>query len=838
MTHDPLKPEQTAIPKLAIRLFYWIVLILSIVFIFAELTYGQSDDTPVGSIHGTVVEVGTREPIAAANVLLPGTTRGAATDLNGSFQIDHLEPGTYSLRISALGYESTTIYDIPVTPGRSRSLEIRLHPSAVVGEEVTVTVDRFLPSTPELPTSARNLRYEEVRRAPGGLEDVQRTVQALPGVVTSNDQDNAVIVRGGAPDENLTIIDGIEVENTNHLTIGEDVKGNGGPINALSTEFLQDVTFASGGFSARYGDRLSSVLVLDLRDGNRERYAGAADLNMAGAGGYVEGPLSGGKGSFLVTAHRAYLNLLPPEDFGVQSWPSYWNGQAKLTWDITPRHHLAVNTLFLEDDADDRAQPEDDTDGEWQGMTLHTRRMMTGARLRSVWGSGFSDVVVARSTAMSEWQFIANETDQAGVVHSRTTTRSRRAVTQDQLHLHWNGTLRQQDQWAAGLSLKPLSYEYDFYTEGDTILYDDDVLGGDPDNDPDVFQYDDQHETVDQRGMKIASYLQYTWRPIAAVTLTGGGRLDAFDYADQATLAPRFSLSWSFRPRWALSFAYGHYYQAHDPSVYMNQAGRRLNKTLPYARADQVVAGLSFQPRSSSLVTFEAFHKDYTNLLVREEEVIREQTGNRMFQSDRWLTDGSKQAWGLELFAQQKLADRWYGTLSYSYGSAEADDPAYGEYASDFDYRHVGTASLGYKTSLITHKGYRSFVTRPWGWWLYVLPINGDEVTFSSRYRLMSGRPFTPQIWYGEGEASPEPIYEGHWEEGVHNSARYPTYSRWDIRADSKHYYGRSALIYYLEIQNIDDHINVADYIYKEDGIRETALQFRQFWVLGIRYEF
>ncbi|MCB2199545.1 TonB-dependent receptor [bacterium] len=838
MTHSPLNPTKSPVPKLGIRIFYWIILILSILFVLAELSFGQSDESHLGAIRGRVVEQGSLDPVAAANVLVPGTTRGAATDLKGAFQIDHLEPGTYSLRISSLGYEEKTIYDIPVSPGRSRFLEIRLHATAVVGEEVTVTVDRYVPSTPELPTSARNLRYEEVRRAPGGLEDVQRTVQALPGVVTSNDQDNAVIVRGGAPDENLTIIDGIEVENTNHLTIGDEVKGNGGPINALSTEFLQDVTFASGGFSARYGDRLSSVLVLDLREGSRERYAGAADINMAGAGGYAEGPLPGGKGSFLVTAHRAYLNLLPPEDFGVQSWPDYWNGQAKVTWDFSPRHHLAINTLLLEDEVDDREQPSDDEDGKWDGLILHTRRMMTGARLRSVWGNGFSDLVVGRSTAMSEWEFIANETDNAGTVHSRTTTKSRRATTQDQVHLHWNGNLLQHDQWAAGLSLKPFRYEYTFYTEGDSILYNDDVLGGDADNDPDVFQYDDQREKVDETGLKIASYLQFTWRPTRDITLTGGGRLDAFDYAEQVTLAPRFSASWSFRPRWAVSMAYGHYYQSHDPSVYMNKAGQAYNKTLPHARADQIVAGFSYQPRSSSLLTIEAFHKDYTNLLVREEDVVREQTDNRMYQSDRWLKEATKEAWGLELFAQQKLADRWYGTLSYSYGKAEADDPAYGEYPSDFDYRHVATATLGYKTSLITNKGYRSFVTRPWGWWLYVVPINGDEVTFSSRYRLMSGRPHTTQIWYAEGEESPEPIYEGHWEEGAHNSERYPTYSRWDIRADSKHYFGRSALIYYLEIQNIDDHLNVADYIYKENGVRETALQFRQFWVLGIRYEF
>ena len=820
-------------------LLWWVLIAISALLVVFELARGQEiADDPHGAIKGNVLDAATHQPIALANVLVPGTTVGAATDLEGVFLIRNLPPGTYSLQVSAVGYMKETLYELLVTPGRTRTVDVVLKPTVVKGEEVTVTAERYVPSTPDLPTSARNFRYEEVRRAPGGLEDVQRTVQALPGVVNSNDQDNAIIVRGGAPNENLTIIDGIEIENTNHLTIGNDVQGNGGPINALDTEFLQDVTFASGGFSARYGDRLSSVLVLDLREGSRERYAGAADINMAGAGGYVEGPFPGKRGSFLVSAHRAYLSLLPPEDFGVASWPEYWNGQAKLVYDLGDKNKLTVNGLTLEDIADDLAKPSDDTDGQWTGLKLQTRRTMSGARLRTMWGGGFSDVVVARSQAFSEWHYTDNVEQADGSVNTMTTAHTRRVTTQDQLHINWHGRGFGKDQFEAGVSIKPLRYEYDFYVRGDSILYDDGALGNGFDGEPDLFRYPDQREVVDQHGIKTGSYLQYTMHLRDALTFTGGIRYDGFDYAHQHALAPRASLSWGFKPRWSLNLAWGIYYQSHDPSVTMNSADREYNRNLPYSQAIQYVTGLTFQPRTSSLVSVEGFYKDYSHLLVREEDVVRQQTGDQRFTSDRWLAEGTKQAWGIEFFAQQKLATNWYGTLSYSYGMADEIDSAFGTYASDYDYRHVVTASVGYKTNLIVNRAYHNFLTKPWGWWLWVLPLNGDEVTFSSRYRLMSGRPYTHEVWYGDGVASPEPIYEGHWEEQGHNNERYPGYSRWDVRVDSKYFYGHSALIFYVELQNIDDHLNVADYVYKENGVKETALQFRQFYVLGLRYEF
>jgi hypothetical protein len=514
-------------------------------------------------------------------------------------------------------------------------------------------------------------------------------------------------------------------------------------------------------------------------------------------------------------------------------------------YDITPRHILILNGLYMEDVArnDPPSSPDEEDDtadlsGDIDALDLNTSRFLVGGRLRSLWGPGYTELIVGRSYAYNRWNYYSQHWTTETDYTLRKDVANQRTLIRDQFHLHWVGRGIGRDRFSAGFSFKPLTYQRNAFVRGDSILYNDDYLGHDPDSNPDIFYYDDQVEDIDETALQYDTWVQYTWRPTGSIDLTAGLRHDDFDYSEENALGGRASLSWRFLPRWSFNAAWGMYYQAHDPEIYMDEAGREWNRHLPHARADQYIAGLAFKARPSTFFSVEGYFKDYRDLLVSKEDVVREQTGDRRFQSDRWLPEKAKEAWGVEFFAQQKLFQRWYGSLSYSYGKAESTDPAYGTYPSAYDYRHVLTATAGYKTSLVANEGYRDFLNEPWGWWLWLLPINGDEVTFASRYRFMSGRPYTRQVWYEEGEASPEPIYEGHWEDYGHHNARYPAFSRWDVRIDSKHFTDVGAFIVFFEIQNLDDHPNVAEYLYQDDGEVDTVYQFRQLYVLGLRYQF
>ncbi|MFH0883710.1 MAG: TonB-dependent receptor [bacterium] len=811
----------------------------AILFLMPVALFGAGSDNARGSVSGVVIDRATRQPIALANVLAVGTTRGAAADLEGRFQIDGLELGTVTLQASALGYETLLVPEISVLSSRTSQVEFALEPSAIEGEEVVYSVAGRVSVSPDLPTSTRTLRYEEIRRAPGAAEDVQRMVQSLPGVVNQNDQNNEIVVRGGSPWENLTVMDGLEVDNTNHFSFEE---GNGGPVNALNTEFLRDVTFASGGFSARYGDRLSSVLVLDLREGDRERYKGALDLNMAGAGGFVEGPTPGGNGSFLVSAHKSYLDLIQGP-VGLTSIPHYWNAQGKFVQDLSPRHQLTINSLYTDDFIDIESDEEDAFSKGAEAVNYSGRRIIAGGRLRSLWGWGYSDLVAGQTVTWDHARVWQADKIEGQLVKKHTVDTDRR-ITQTQMHLQMNGRGPGRGEWSLGFSLKPMAFKQNLWALGDSLWFDDGVINRDPqgnpivDGEPDLYIYNDRVAKVDDAGLAYGGYTQMTLWFGRMLSMTGGLRMDGLDVSHRAVLDPRFSLAWLFRSEWTLSLAGGVYHQFPTVSVLFGGPDRDRNSQLPPARALQAVAGISFEPTHALRFSAETYIKDYSDLLIGEQAYIRETSGDRTFQSAAYLPWKVKQAWGIEFFAQRRLTGSWYGTASYSYGYGNSSDPAFGDYPASYDIRHAATLVFGVKTSLIRYDWWLSLISKPWGWWLQVLPINGDELTISTRYRYVTGRPYTGNRWYEEGVPSPEPIYQGHWESFGMNDQRYPDYMRWDLRLDDKHFFHSSSLVTYLELQNVLNRGNVAQYIYADHGDINTVYQFRIFFVGGIRYEF
>ena len=814
---------------------YWrpLLSLFFVLHLFHCLVLGEEMEAE-GMLKGVVLNRTTREPIPSANIVLEGENRGAAADLEGHFEIPHLSPGTYHVRASAIGYEPHEISELLVLPGRDRMVEFLLQPSAVVGEEVTVTASKVKSVSSDLPTSARSLRYEEVRRAPGATEDVQRMIQSLPGVAGESDQNNEIVVRGGSPFENLIVLDGIEVENLNHFGYPA---GTGGPISALNPEFLQEVTFASGGFSARYGDKLSSVLDLDLREGSRDAFGGSADFNMAGVGGSLEGPWPGKRGSYLVSYHKSYLDLVN-EAVGLTAIPHYWNAQGKFTYDLSNRHLLSMNALY----ADDSINIEDES-GYSRGaqkVDNQNSKLLLGGRLRSMWGAGYSDLVIARTrnTFMVD-VFKVDSTDAGQRVEWPWVYQEYNETTW-QASLSYTGKARGGDEWSVGGGIKPIRFEREQQVGPDTTVFNDGYLPflGLPDGNPDTLVHTPQEIHRSTTATKTSGFAQYAWRPSNLLTVVGGIRYDGFEFSGQHTFAPRFSLQYLIHSDWRAGLAVGRYYQAQPTIVYSDDANG-ANETLAHSHADQIVASLAWFPVPSTHFTAEAYFKQYGDLLISEEAVVRETTGDYSYNSERYLTDREKQAWGVELFAHRRLSGAWYGTLRYSYGHAKAKDPAYGEFDAPYDFRQVLTGVIGYRTNLSRRPGYKELLEKPViGGMLKVLPINGDELIFSTRYRYISGRPYTNRVWYDEGEVSPRPIYEGHWENVGINNRRYPAYSRWDLRVDNKHYFGGSALTFYMEAQNVLDGGNVSEYAYADGGEIDTVYQFRFFFVGGVKYEF
>ncbi|HEY8470242.1 MAG TPA: TonB-dependent receptor [Longimicrobiales bacterium] len=256
---------------------------------------GAPQEAGSAVIHGFVREAQSGEPIPEAVVSVADGSRRVATDRHGYFSIRRLPPGPQRVLVRALGYApvDTTVIAAPDAP----PIQLLLFPAPLPISGVTATVDPP-PKDPEV--SVEVVTPTEIRSVPAALEaDLFRSIQALPGVIGPNILSSRLLVRGGSADENLFLLDGYPVLYPHHLA---------GAFSAFHVEAVQDAQLWLAAPPARYGGRLSSVLDIQLREGNRRELTGAASLGLVTSSMIVEGPH--GHGAWFVGARRTYLDYL------------------------------------------------------------------------------------------------------------------------------------------------------------------------------------------------------------------------------------------------------------------------------------------------------------------------------------------------------------------------------------------------------------------------------------------------------------------------------------------------------------------------------------------------
>jgi hypothetical protein len=313
-------------------------LLLSANCLFAEGPAAPGE----GLLFGLVGDAKTGRPLAECRVrLLPADT-AVFTDSSGTFSLGGLQPGIYRALFIKAGYEAFEQGNVVVGTGRAEEVQARLQPLEGTVELAEKSArGKARPALGSGNDAAGAFRYgrNDVLRAPGALGDISMFAQGLPGVGRVDDQSTELSVRGGGPDENAFLVDGIPIFNINHF---ENNSKAGGGIGNINTYFLDGVEFQTGAFSARYPDRLSSVMDITFKRGNPRQTSGMLTADVAGMGGLLEGPVPGsdGNGTYGATFRMSALTLLDKAgiiDFG--AIPRYANTHVKVNrkagpWDI------------------------------------------------------------------------------------------------------------------------------------------------------------------------------------------------------------------------------------------------------------------------------------------------------------------------------------------------------------------------------------------------------------------------------------------------------------------------------------------------------------------------
>lgn len=301
-------PDIRAVTAVALQLFrplFVVCLVLLPVVARSTAPIAQ------GTLSGIVTEDVSGEAVIGASVLLyrdslPETPtrpfRGAVTNKFGFYSITSIAPGTYVLVVRSVGYAPFSKSFIVSDTTTSLRLDLRVRAEDVRLGEVTVEGNRQQSATP--PISTVELSPDFVNQMPslGGEKDVFRVLQLLPGVKAASEISSGLYIRGGSPDQNLVLLDGVIVYNPSHL---------GGFLSTFNSDALLDIRLHKGAFPAEYGGRLSSVIDMTMREGTKEKVKGSGGISLISSRLTVEGPIND-DATFMLSGRRMYLDLLMP----------------------------------------------------------------------------------------------------------------------------------------------------------------------------------------------------------------------------------------------------------------------------------------------------------------------------------------------------------------------------------------------------------------------------------------------------------------------------------------------------------------------------------------------
>lgn len=752
-------------------------LLLTLVLLFnVLLAYTQAN----GRLSGRVIDRTTQMPLMGISVSLQGTAIGTTTDSSGSFRFASLLPASYIISFSGVGYQSETRNNIVINAGNETSLTIELEPAIKSLDEVVVRSNRrtAAAATIESPLSVQRLTSEEIKNNPGGNFDISKVIQALPGVgggIGGGGFRNDIIIRGGAPNENVFYLDGIEIPVINHF---QTQGSSGGPQGILNISFIEDVKLSSSAFEARYDNALSSVFQFRQRTGNSDHLQGNVRLSATDLSTTLEGPLSKNKKTtFLASARRSYLQLLfTLIDLPIR--PNYWDFQTRVTHRVNEKTTISFIGLGAIDQFS-FAKLKNTTPEKLYVLNsnpfINQWNYTAGVTLKRLINNGFINMAISRNTFDNDiQQYENNETRLPG----EKTLDYQSRETENKLRIDVN-KYRNGLKWAYGASAQLTEY-------GNTTFS---VIRRElKDNAGNVIQPEESaiFNSPLKNFWRFGGFAQVSQRFFdSRLGISAGVRTDINTFTKGGndpfkTLSPRVSFSYLLAERWTANASIGRYYKIPPYTIlgFANNNGLLVNQASEYLRSDHYVVGIEFLPSRDLRFTAELFYKNYDNVPVSVRNGISLSNLGSDFNvlgNEAVTTNGRGRAFGFEFFAQQKLSDRFFGILSYTYYRSEYSGRDGNYVPSSWDNRHLLSATMGYKL--------------------------GRNWEIGLKFRFQGGAPYTP---FDETASQANFLSRG---QGILdysklNTLRLSSFNSSDIRIDKKWNFRKTTIDLFLDVTN------------------------------------
>ena len=636
-----------------------------------------------GIIKGRVTNGINNEPIGFANILIEGTSIGTTTDIDGYYEISGLDAGLYNVRASFIGFNEVINYEIQVSNAIPSEVNFALEEAIEALEEVIVKASPFR-KTEESPVSLRTIGVAEIQRNPGGNNDISRVIQTLPGVTSTANFRNDLIIRGGAPNENRFYLDDVEVPVINHFATQG---ASGGPVGLINVNFIREVDFYSGAFPANRGNSLSSVFNFKQRDGRNDRIGGRFQVGASDLALNLEGPI-GEKTTFLLSARRSYLQFLF-EALGLPFLPTYNDFQAKLKYKIDKKNELtfiglgAIDQFELNLDANETEEQQFLLD---QLPVAPQWNYTNGLVYKHFTDKGFWTFVLSRNMLNNEAEKYFQNDDSS---EDNLILNYRSQEIENKLRIEHTQRINDY-KINYGLGYEFVKYNNQTFNRIFTSAGEQTV-----------------NFASDINFHKYAAFAQVSRKlNDERLILSFGMRLDANSYSDDMSnpieqFSPRFSLAYALSDRLSLNFNTGIFYQLPPYTVLGYQEENILiNKQndVTFIRNTQVVAGLEWNTTTDARITIEGYYKHYANypFLIRDSITLANLGGDfGVIGNEPVVSTSAGRTYGLELLFQQRLFKGFYGIAAYTLGWSEFEDKNGSFIPSSWDARHILNLTFG-----------------------------------------------------------------------------------------------------------------------------------------------
>ncbi len=780
-----------------------------------------------GKMAGKVLDKDTQKPVPYVTVFIDDKPLGE-TNEEGKYIIKNIPIGTHTVKFARIGFEPKVRANIIIQADRTTVINVQLNQKSIQLKKTVIVAKNYFQKNSDSPVSTKSLDIDEIKTQPAGVYDVQRAIQALPAIVNGTDMQNEIIVRGGNYGENEFVMDNIELANSNHFAWPGT---GGGPVNIISSEFVDNVDFYAGVFPGRYGDKASSVLSITTRDG-ANYFKTKLDIGMAGYGATFEGPIKKDKSAYLLSYHKSFLSLIK-ESFGLTAEPKYQSVFGKETFYLENNSKITLNQVWAYDKINikhNQANTAQTTGYTEFDINAKSGQYTFGGTYKKILKNSFYTLTAYNNSNWWDRKVYEVESNEPLYFSYKyyeyyNALKFSYFLPQTKLGNFEFGTALKVDFANKKVFAKPDTFFIYDPNQSEAVIIDTlkDENGNIVVNKID----EDDKITRNITAIKNAAYVQLE-KKFKFATITANLRYDYMDYNKSFVINPRLTAQFPIGEKMDINFGVGRNYQ--NPN-YETFTANDKNKNLKPKYADQAVLGADYLFAEDIKLTIETYYKSYHDVPVSYSFI----TPDSLDRSSYMVNEGKGFAKGIEFFLQKKVKNNFWGTISYSYSIAQAYDPRDPSektlYDWDFDYRHVFTGILGKKIEFMQfdwydkYRNYLNFLS-------WFVPFLSDETEISLKYRYMGGKPYTEKVYnpYLRRWFTPydKPL----------NDARFEPYQRFDILILRRWFEKRVNITTYFEIENLLNTKNVWDYNYLDNGEKETVYQMGRMIVGGFLIEF